>query len=98
VLHFPAPARREWTLAQRIDELERWSAFLAGSAWREDLEPVLRERCAGAVRRLRRGLRPVERLAEIARTRPVLGKFPRRFATTLWQREVRRLTAQLPVG
>jgi GalNAc5-diNAcBac-PP-undecaprenol beta-1,3-glucosyltransferase len=98
VVHFASPARRDWTPAQRLDELERWSACLAGSTWREDLEPALRGRCAEAVQRLRRRLRPVEPLTKAARTRPVLGKFPRRFATTLWQREVRRLTVQSPVS
>jgi glycosyl transferase family 2 len=98
VVNFPSPGRREWTPAQRLDELERWSVFLAGSTWRDDLEPVLRDRCAVAVERLRRRLRLVEPLAKVARTRPVLGKFPRRFATTLWQHEVGRLTAQSPVS
>jgi GalNAc5-diNAcBac-PP-undecaprenol beta-1,3-glucosyltransferase len=95
VLHFPAPAREDWTLDQRLHELERWSAFLTGSTWRDDLEPMLGERCEEAVRRLRRRLRPLEPLSKIARTRPILGKFPRRLTTTLWEREVRRLTMQL---
>ena len=95
VLNFPSPARRGWTIEQRLHELERWSAFLAGSGWRSELEPRLSNRCAEAVQRLRRRVRPLEPLARAARTRPVLGKFPRRLATELWELEVRRITKWL---
>ena len=95
VLNFPSPARRGWTIEQRLHELERWSAFLAGSGWRSELEPRLSNRCAEAVQRLRRRVRPLEPLARAARTRPVLGKFPRRLATELWEREAGRITTWL---
>jgi GalNAc5-diNAcBac-PP-undecaprenol beta-1,3-glucosyltransferase len=98
VIHFASPARREWTPAQRLDELERWSAFLAGPTWHDEVEPVLRDRCSEAVQRLRRRLCTIEPLANVARTRSFLGKVPRRFATMLWEREVGRLTAQSPVS
>jgi glycosyltransferase involved in cell wall biosynthesis len=96
VFHFAAPARRHWTPAQRTAELERWSAFIAGQRWREVLGPPLRRRSEQAVRRLERRLRVVEPLTKIARTSPVLGKVPRRFTTTLWEREVDRLRMQFP--
>ena len=89
VLNFPAPARQEWTLTEREAELERWAAFLAGELWRGRVEPMLCERCAEAVARLRTRLRALEPLSGAARTRPVLGKFPRRLTTELWEREVR---------
>jgi GalNAc5-diNAcBac-PP-undecaprenol beta-1,3-glucosyltransferase len=95
VLNFPAPERRAWTAEDRCAELERWWAFLSGSSWHDDLEPRLRPRIRTAVRRLRRVLRALEPLREIARTEPVLGKVPRRITTELWEREVGRLEAWL---
>lgn len=94
VFHFAAPARRGWTPAERVAELERWSAFLTSDRWREELGPPLWKRSEKAIRRLGRRLRVVEPLTRIARTSPVLGKVPRRFATTLWEREVERLRTQ----
>jgi len=95
VVHFADPARRDWTPAQRVAELERWSAFLAGERWREELLPALWRRAERATRRLERRLRVVEPLRGLARTSPVLGKVPRRIATTLWEREVDRLRIEL---
>jgi glycosyltransferase involved in cell wall biosynthesis len=91
VFHFADPARRDWTSAQRVAELERWSVFLAGDRWRDEVLPALWRRSERATRRLERRLRVVEPLRGLARTSPVLGKVPRRIATTLWEREVDRL-------
>jgi glycosyltransferase involved in cell wall biosynthesis len=94
VFNFPAPARRDWTQADRLSELERWYAFLASPAWRER-EPAVSLRCAEAVRRLRRRLRALEPLASSARSSRIVGKAPRRLGWKLWEREVRSLTRWL---
>ena len=101
VFNFPTPARRGWTLEERRSELERWSEFLRSSRWSDDVEPALSARCAAATDRLRGRLRRLEPLAESARTRPLLGKAPRRLATELWKHEVGDLRGRLlrgPVG
>jgi hypothetical protein len=95
VVHFADPARRDWTPAQRLSELERWSEFLASERWRRQLGPALWRRTDKATQRLERRLRVVEPLREVARTSPLLGKIPRRFSTTLWEREVGRLRMNL---
>jgi len=94
VFHFAAPARREWSVSRRVAELLRWSAFLASESWLEELGPALGRRSDEATRRLERRLRLVEPLTGIAKTSPVLGKVPRRFATTVFEREVERLRMQ----
>ena len=94
VFNFPAPARRSWTLADRLGELQRWHAFLASSAWRER-EPAVSLRCAEATMRLRRRLRALEPLAGSARSSRILGKAPRRLGWKLWEREVQSLTRWL---
>ena len=95
VLHFATPQRKEWTPAERLLELEQWCDLLPGPTWRFELEPLLTELCAAAVHRLRRRLRRLEPLSRMARTKPLLGKIPRRLASELWQREVRRATIRL---
>lgn len=94
VVNFPSPARRAWTLADRLIELERWYAFLSSPAWRER-EPAVSLRCAEATTRLRRRLRALEPLAGTARSSRILGKPPRRLGWELWKREVRSLTRWL---
>jgi GalNAc5-diNAcBac-PP-undecaprenol beta-1,3-glucosyltransferase len=94
VFNFPSPARRDWTQADRLGELERWYAFLASPVWRER-EPAVSLRCAEATMRLRRRLRALEPLAGSARSSRILGKAPRRLAWELWERETRSLTSWL---
>lgn len=101
VFNFPSPARRAWTPAERLGELERWYAFLSSSAWRER-EAAVSRRCAQATVRLRLGLRALEPLAGTALSSRILGKVPRRLGWELWYREVRSLTrwlaGELPPG
>jgi hypothetical protein len=90
VLHFPTPRRREWTLEERLRELERWEDVLAGTMWHNDVEPSVSEWCEAAARRLRKRLRRLERLSAASSTRPLLCTIPRRFAIDLWRWEVWR--------
>jgi glycosyltransferase involved in cell wall biosynthesis len=94
VFNFPSPARRTWTLADRLSELERWYVFMAGPMWRER-EPSVSLRCADATTRLRRRLRALEPLAGHARSSGIVGKAPRRLGWELRAREVRSLTRWL---
>jgi dTDP-4-dehydrorhamnose 3,5-epimerase-like enzyme len=94
LMNFPSPARRDWTQADRLGELERWHAFVASPAWRER-EPAVSLRCAEATMRLRRRLRALEPLAGSARSSRILGKAPRRLAWELWEHEVGSLTRWL---
>jgi glycosyltransferase involved in cell wall biosynthesis len=98
VFNFATPDRKGWTLAERLVELEHWRGFMVHPTWMTELEPLVTERCAVAVDRLRSRLRRLEPLSGIARTRPFLGKIPRRLASELWQREVRRATVRLPAS
>ena len=95
VVHFATPARRTWTLEQRLLELEGWANRFAEATWRDDVEPLMSERCASAVERLRRRLRPLEPLAEAAFRRPLLGKVPRRLALELCKYEARHTRLRL---
>src|SRR5262249_25651577 len=95
VFNFRTPARRTWTLAERRSELERWYEFVHDPRWSNELEPTFSARCGAATVRLRGRLRRLEPLAESARSRPLLGKVPRRLATELWKHEVGRLTQWL---
>lgn len=36
VIHFPSHLRAEWTIQQRLDELERWASRLSDSNWRSE--------------------------------------------------------------
>ena len=35
VLHFPSPWRTDWTIQERVEELERWADRLTDSTWRD---------------------------------------------------------------
>jgi hypothetical protein len=94
VFNFPSPARRTWTLADRLGELERWYAFMTSPVWRER-EAAVSLRCAEATTRLRRRLRALEPLASSARSSRILGKVPRRLGWEVREREVRSLTRWL---
>ncbi|MBY0526688.1 MAG: glycosyltransferase [Gemmataceae bacterium] len=51
LLVFPSPLRRDWNLAQRVEELDRWSERLEGASGRAAIvEELLRERVGEAAR------------------------------------------------
>jgi Glycosyl transferase family 2 len=91
---FASPARRSWSPDDRMRELERWYTFMNSAAWHE-LERMASDRCAKAVRRLRRRVRVLAPLTDIARSDRILGKLPRRLSMELWAHEVYSLRSSL---
>jgi glycosyltransferase involved in cell wall biosynthesis len=45
VIHLPTPQRRDWTPAQRLEELRRYAAVIGDPAWRLDHVEKLLDKC-----------------------------------------------------
>jgi hypothetical protein len=94
LVHFATPLRTDWTLEQRLAELEHWAERLGREDWRR-LEPALVAACALGAARLGRWFRLLRPLAALARSRSRAGRRLRGALLLLWRIEIRRVRMQI---